>query len=121
MYNGPARVHTGTEEEEERGGRGVLWLVIGHSGPIGSGERPSISHGRWDKDMAHEDVVGRLDMTTGSPQKWRSVPALTEIRTNLHMCQRMHFSKMASIHYVYEFNVICVNSRHFKSGFLVWL
>ena len=75
----------------------MLWLVevIGHSGPIGSGERPSISHGRWDKDVAHEDVVGRLNMTTGSPQQWRSVPALTEIRANLHvMYQRMHFSKM---------------------------
>ena len=60
-----------------------------------SGERPSISHGRWDKDVAHEDVVGRLNMTTASPQQWRSVPALTEIRANLHvMYQRMHFSKM---------------------------
>ena len=72
----------------------MLWLVevIGQSGPIGSGERPSISHGRWDKDVAHEDVVGRLNMTTASPQQWRSVPALTEIRAYLY--QRMHFSKM---------------------------
>ena len=50
-------------------------------------ERPSISHGRWDKDVAHEDVVGRLDMTTGSPQQWRSVPTLTEIRANLHVSE----------------------------------
>ena len=88
----------------------MLWLVevIGHSGPIGSGERPSISHGRWDKDVAHEDVVGRLNMTTASPQHWRSVPALTEIRANLHMFQRTHFSKM--LYSVYECDVICVNS-----------
>ena len=50
------------------------------------------SHGRWDKDVAHEDVVGRMNMTTASPQHWRSVPTLTEIRANLHvMYQRMHF------------------------------
>ena len=114
-------IYTRTEEEEEGGGGGVLWLVevIGHSGPIGSGERLSISHGRWDKDVAHEDVVGRLDMTTVSPQQWRSVPALTEIRANLHMCQRMNLSKMVTIHYVYELNVICVYSPHFKSIVMV--
>ena len=73
----------------------MLWLVevIGHNGPIGSGERPSISHGRWDnKDIAHEDVIDRLNVTTGSPQPWRSVPALTEIRANLHVMV-YHFLK----------------------------
>jgi hypothetical protein len=75
----------------------VLWMVeiIGHSGPIGSGERLYISHGRWDKDVTHRDVVGCPNKTTGFPQQWRSAPALTEIRANLHvMCQRMHFSKI---------------------------
>ena len=88
VYNGPARVHTGTEEEEERGGRGVLWLVIGHSGPIGSGERPSISHGRGDKDVAHEDVVGRLNNDHWLPTTAEVciyIPALTEIRANIYI------------------------------------
>ena len=114
IYNGlHEHIYTRREEEEEGGGGGVLWLVevIGHSGPIRSGERLSISHGRWDKDVAHEDVVGRLDMTTGSPQQWRSVPALTEIKANLHVSENAF---LKNGHHVYELNVICVDSLHFK-------